>query len=112
MPNLQTIHFDFDKYDVRPSDAKSLDANARWLIDNPGYLLLIEGHCDDRGSNEYNLALGERRAKETMAYLAAQGVQSSRITIISYGEERPECTAREEACRASNRRADFLVKGR
>jgi peptidoglycan-associated lipoprotein len=109
--NLKDIFFDFDKYDVRPNDAKTLDTNAAWLKSNDN-LVLIEGHCDERGTNEYNLALGERRAKATMNYLVAQGVQASRITIISYGKERPTCTEHSEACWAQNRRAHFLVKAR
>jgi peptidoglycan-associated lipoprotein len=109
-PNLNDIHFDFDKYNIRAGDARMLDANAAWLKSNPGNLVLIEGHCDERGTNEYNLALGERRAKSTMNYLVAQGVQASRITIISYGKERPSCTEHNEACWAKNRRAHFLTK--
>jgi peptidoglycan-associated lipoprotein len=109
--NLKDIFFDFDKYDIRPNDAKTLDTNATWLKSNDN-LVLIEGHCDERGTNEYNLALGERRAKATMNYLVAQGVQASRITIISYGKERPTCTEHSEACWAQNRRAHFLVKAR
>ena len=107
-----TSFFDFDKYDIRPSDAKILDANAAWLKSNAEHLVLIEGHCDERGTNEYNLALGERRAKSTMNYLVSQGIQASRITIISYGEERPVCTEKTEECWAKNRRAHFLVKPR
>ena len=110
--DLKDIHFDFDKYDIRPSDAKTLDGNAGWLKSNPNHLVLIEGHCDERGTNEYNLALGERRAKSTMNYLVSQGVQASRITIISYGEERPVCNQKTEECWARNRRAHFLVKPR
>ena len=109
---LKDIHFDFDKYDVGADDAKVLDANASWLKSNANHLVLIEGHCDERGTNEYNLALGERRAKSAMNYLVSQGVQASRITIISYGEERPLCTEHNEACWAKNRRAHFLVKPR
>ncbi len=109
--NLKDVFFDFDKYDVRPGDAKILDTNAAWLKSNNN-LVLIEGHCDERGTNEYNLALGERRAKSTMNYLVAQGVQASRITIISYGEERPTCTEKTEECWTKNRRAHFLVKAR
>jgi len=109
---LADVFFDFDKYDIRPTDAKTLDANANWLKSNPNHLVLIEGHCDERGTNEYNLALGERRAKSTMNYLVSQGVQANRITIISYGEERPQCTEHNEACWAKNRRAHFLVKPR
>jgi len=109
---LNDIHFDFDKYDIRSADTKILDANAAWLKTNANHLVLIEGHCDQRGTNEYNLALGERRAKSTMNYLVSQGVQASRITIISYGEERPLCTEANETCWAKNRRAHFLVKPR
>ena len=110
--DLKDIHFDFDKYDIRPGDAKVLDTNAAWLKSNANQLVLIEGHCDERGTNEYNLALGERRAKSTMNYLVSQGVQASRITIISYGEERPTCSEKNEACWGKNRRSHFLVKPR
>ena len=109
--NLKDVFFDFDKYDIRPTDAKMLDTNAAWLKSNDN-LVLIEGHCDERGTNEYNLALGERRAKAAMNYLVGQGVQASRITIISYGKERPTCTEHSESCWAQNRRAHFLVKAR
>jgi peptidoglycan-associated lipoprotein len=112
VPELKDVFFDFDRYDIRPSDAQVLDANAAWLKQNASQLLLIEGHCDERGTNEYNLALGERRAKAAMNYLVAQGVQANRITIISYGEERPACREKSEACWAQNRRAHFLVKPR
>jgi len=107
---LRDIHFDFDKYNLRAADARILDGNARWMKANPTHLILIEGHADERGTNEYNLALGERRAKVTMNYLVAQGVQASRMTLISYGEERPLCTEKTEECWARNRRAHFLVK--
>ena len=110
--DLADVYFDFDKYDIRGTDAKTLDSNATWLKSNPNHLVLIEGHCDERGTNEYNLALGERRAKSTMNYLVSQGVQANRITIISYGEERPQCTEHTESCWAKNRRAHFLVKPR
>jgi peptidoglycan-associated lipoprotein len=109
--NLKDVFFDFDRYDIRAGDAKVLDTNAAWLKTNDS-LVLIEGHCDERGTNEYNLALGERRAKATMNYLVGQGVQANRITIISYGKERPTCTEHSEACWAKNRRAHFLVKAR
>ncbi len=109
---LRDIHFDFDKYGIRPEDAEILNASAAWMKDNPDYVMLIEGHCDERGTNDYNLALGERRAKATMTYLVAQGAQADRITLISYGKERPLCTEKKEECWAQNRRAHFLVKGR
>jgi peptidoglycan-associated lipoprotein len=108
--NVKDIFFDFDKYNIRPGDAKILDADAGWLKANPGQLVLIEGHCDERGTVEYNLVLGERRAKAAMNYLVAQGVQASRFTVISYGKERPFCTEHNEACWSQNRRAHFLVK--
>jgi len=110
-PNLKEIHFDFDKYNIRPEDAKILDGNAAWLKSNNN-LVLIEGHCDERGTAEYNLALGERRAKSAMNYLVAQGIHSSRIAILSYGEERPLCTTDNEHCWRQNRRSRFLVKPR
>ncbi len=93
-----------------PNDRRILDANAAWLKQNTNQLVLIEGHCDERGTNEYNLGLGERRARATMNYLVAQGIQASRITVVSYGEERPVCTEKNESCWAKNRRAAFLAK--
>jgi len=110
VPDLKDVHFDFDKYEIRPADARTLDANAAWLKSNASMLVLIEGHCDERGTNEYNIALGERRARATMNYLISQGVAQSRVSIISYGEERPVCTDHNEACWAKNRHAHFLVK--
>jgi len=110
--NLKDVFFDFDRYDIRADDAKILDGNATWLKSNANNLVLIEGHCDERGTNEYNLALGERRAKATMNYLVSQGIQANRITIISYGKERPVCSEKSESCWQKNRRAHFLVKAR
>ena len=110
IPELRDIHFDFDQYDIRRDDATTLEANAAWLKSNANHLLLIEGHCDERGTNEYNVALGERRAKAAMNYLVAQGVRATRITILSYGEERPLCSEHNETCWSQNRRAHFLVK--
>jgi peptidoglycan-associated lipoprotein len=107
---LKPIYFEFDRYDIRPNDRKVLDANAAWLKQNTNQLVLIEGHCDERGTNEYNLGLGERRARATMNYLVSQGIQASRITVVSYGEERPVCTEKNESCWAKNRRAAFLAK--
>ncbi len=109
---LNDIHFDFDRYDIRPDDARMLDANAQSLKANPGWLVLIEGHTDERGTVEYNLALGERRARASMNYLVAQGVRSNRISIISYGKERPTCGSSDESCWSQNRRAHFLIKKR
>jgi len=107
---LKDVYFDFDKYDIRPADTKILDAGAAWLKTNARGLLLIEGHTDERGTPEYNLALGERRAKAAMSYLTALGVQANRISIVSYGEEHGVCQDHSEGCWAKNRRAHFLVK--
>lgn len=107
---LRDIGFDFDKYEIRPGDAKILEANAAWMRANAKHLILIEGHCDQRGTDEYNLALGERRAKATMNHLVALGVRANRVTIVSYGEERPLCAEHNDACWDRNRRAHFLVK--
>jgi peptidoglycan-associated lipoprotein len=109
-PALKDVHFDFDKYELRPGDTKVLDANAGWLKANAGHLLLIEGHADERGTDAYNLALGERRAQAAMNYLIAQGIRAGRVTIVSYGEERPACKEHTEACWARNRRDHFLTK--
>jgi peptidoglycan-associated lipoprotein len=107
---LRDILFDFDKHAIRPDAARTLDASIAWLKANPSAQLLIEGHCDERGTNAYNLVLGERRAKAAQEYLVARGVAADRITIISYGEERPACAASTEACWAQNRRDHFLAK--
>ncbi|MBI3630469.1 MAG: peptidoglycan-associated lipoprotein Pal [Candidatus Rokubacteria bacterium] len=111
-PALADIHFDFDRYDIRSDDTRALDANLAWLRANPKALILIEGHCDERGTNEYNLALGDHRAESAMSYLVAHGIPASRITVISYGEERPLCQERSEQCWAENRRSHFLVRSR
>ena len=108
--SLRDVLFDFDRYDIRTGDKGTLDENAKWLKSNQSALLLIEGHADERGTNEYNLALGERRAKATRDYLVSVGIDAGRITVISYGEERPICTEKTEACWTKNRRAHFLVK--
>lgn len=109
--NLKDVFFDFDKSDIRSPDAKTLDAAAAYLKSN-SRLVLIEGHCDERGTAEYNIALGERRAKAAMNYLVAQGVDASRFSLVSYGEERPSCSEKAESCWTKNRRARFLSKPR
>ena len=109
---LKQIFFAFDKSDVRPDDAKTLTASAAYLKANPNQLVLIEGHCDERGTSEYNLALGERRAKAAMNFLVSSGIEASRITTISYGKERPVCTEKNEACWSKNRNDTFLTKDR
>jgi peptidoglycan-associated lipoprotein len=109
---VKPIYFDFDKYDIRPDDAKILDANAEWLKTNAEMLLLIEGHCDERGTAAYNLALGERRAQATRNYLISSGIAGERISIVGFGAERAACAEQTEACWSKNRRAISLVKPR
>ncbi len=106
---LRDIHFDFDMYDVRDEDKPVLRAIADWMVKNGSATLMIEGHCDERGTNEYNLGLGDRRAKAVKDYLVALGVSASRLQTVSYGEERPLCTESTEECWAKNRRAHFVV---
>ena len=103
------ILFDYDKYDVKDSyKAEMLKVSAHMTKDSSA-ILSIEGHCDDRGTNEYNLALGDRRAKSVKDYLVSLGVPSSRIEMISYGEERPVCSQQTDDCWAKNRRAHFVL---
>jgi peptidoglycan-associated lipoprotein len=109
-PALQDLLFDFDSYEIRRGAAGVLNRNVEWLKAHPSVKVLIEGHCDERGTTEYNLALGERRAKSTQNYLMVHGIQADRIAPISYGKERPLCTERAETCWAKNRRAHFLIK--
>jgi peptidoglycan-associated lipoprotein len=106
---LKDIHFDFDKYDVRPVDEAVLKENAAFLKNNPQMKIQIEGHCDERGTVEYNLALGERRASNTKKYLVFLGIPSERISTISYGKERPLDKGHHEEAWARNRRAHIVV---
>lgn len=106
---FKDIHFDYDKYDVREEDKPVLQNIANWLLKNTSAKLSIEGHCDERGTNEYNLALGDRRAKAARDYLIALGIASGRIEMLSYGEEMPFCKEQTEECWAKNRRAHFVV---
>jgi peptidoglycan-associated lipoprotein len=106
---FRDVLFDFDKYDIRPDAREILDSTAEWLNENKHINILIEGHCDERGTNEYNLALGDRRAKSTRDYLVSKGVAPLRIQTVSYGEERPLCTEHNEDCWQKNRRAHFVV---
>ncbi len=106
---FKDINFDFDKYNIQDAYKSELKSIAAWIRKNPGAKLSIEGHCDDRGTNEYNLALGDRRAKAVKDYLVSLGVPSSRVETISYGEEKPLCTEHTEDCWAKNRRAHFVV---
>ncbi len=106
---FQMIHFDFDKYNLRSDAIQALNANAQVLMDNPEVKIRIEGHCDERGTTEYNLALGEKRAQAAKDYLVKLGVASSRIEIITYGKERPIDPRANEEAWAKNRRDEFKV---
>lgn len=108
---LRVINFDFDKATLREDARRALDYNAEILRANPGWRIQIEGHCDERGTNEYNLALGERRAKAAKDYLVRLGIDAARISMISYGEERPVALGHDEESWARNRRAEFVRTG-
>ena len=110
--DLQEIYFTFDKSILTDESITALNRHADWAKKSASALILIEGHADERGTNEYNLALGERRAKAARDYLVSLGISSSRISQISYGEERPVCSESTETCWAKNRRDHFLVKMR
>lgn len=103
------IYFDYDRSEVRSDARPTLEKIAGWLRDNNGVQLMIEGHCDERGSNEYNLALGEQRALATRRYLAGLGLESERLHTVSYGEERPAVMGQDESAWSKNRRAHFLI---
>ncbi len=107
---LARIHFDFDQYVLTDDAKRILAANASLLRAAPALNILIEGHCDERGSDEYNLALGQKRALATKNYMVSLGVAAERLSIISYGEEMPLDPARSEDAFAQNRRAEFKVK--
>ena len=106
---LTPIHFAFDEYAIRPEYARILNENATWLKANERNLVLIEGHADERGTVEYNLALGERRAKAAYDYLVSLGVAPDRLKTVSYGKEVPLCQQSTEDCWARNRRDHFAV---
>jgi len=106
---LKDIHFDFDKYDIRPGDTEILKGNAALLMKYPTVKIQIEGHCDERGTNEYNLALGERRANSAKKYLISFGLPADRISTISYGEEKPLDPAHNEDAWRKNRRDHFII---
>ncbi len=109
---LKDIHFNFDKYDIRPEDAALLKENAALLKKFSNVKIQIEGHCDSRGTVEYNLALGERRANRTKDYLVSLGVSTARISTISYGKERPLDPGQNEEAWAKNRRAHTVISAK
>ncbi|MDG2534644.1 peptidoglycan-associated lipoprotein Pal [Sphingomonas sp. HITSZ_GF] len=104
-----TIHFAFDQYDIDPEARAILDSQAQWLSSHPNTRITIEGHCDERGTREYNLGLGDRRANAAKNYLASRGISPTRITTISYGKERPIALGSDDASWAQNRRAVTIV---
>jgi len=106
---LADIHFDYNESTIRSQDGEVLKANADWLTKHPGSRVQIEGHCDDRGSEEYNIALGARRAQAAKDYLATLGVSGERMSTISYGKELPLCSEETDDCWAQNRRDHFAV---
>ena len=103
------INFDYDRADIRSGDARSLDYKVAILLANPNVRLRISGHCDERGSDEYNLALGNRRANSAKQYLTSHGIDGGRIETVSFGEERPMAQGHDEASWAQNRRAEFEI---
>jgi peptidoglycan-associated lipoprotein len=110
---LKDVYFDFDRYDLSADARATLRANADWLKGNPSTRVEIEGHCDERGTNEYNLALGAKRAQAAREFLSTLGISADRLSTISYGEEIPVCKEPNESCWKQNRRARFvIVQGR
>lgn len=104
---LTSVYFDFDRYEIRSDAAAALRNNARLLADEPERRVMVEGHCDERGTDEYNIALGEKRAMAVKKYLSDLGVSPGRISVISYGSEKPACFGHNEQCWQANRRAQF-----
>ena len=107
---LEAVYFDFDKYVILPEGREALKRNAEWLQKNAGAKVVVEGNCDERGTNEYNMALGQRRADSAAKYLMDLGIAKDRVSTVSYGEEKPLCKEANEACWSKNRRGDFVVK--
>ena len=107
---LEAVYFDFDKYLIKPEGREAIKRNAEWLQKNPGKKIVVEGNCDERGTNEYNMALGQRRADAAAKYLMDLGIVKDRVGTVSYGEEKPICRDANEACWSKNRRGDFIVK--
>jgi len=106
---FKDIYFDYDEYQIQPNARPVLEEVSSWLLKNSSVKISVEGNCDERGTNEYNLALGDKRAKSVRDYLTALGIAPSRIQTISYGEEKPVCTENAEQCWAKNRRVHFVV---
>jgi peptidoglycan-associated lipoprotein len=108
--SLEDVFFDFDKFSIKDEYKGVLSRNGEILMANPNKRVLVQGHCDERGTNEYNMALGEKRAKAVVDFYTSYGIAASRITWISYGEEKPFATGSNEAAWAQNRRAHMIVQ--
>jgi len=111
-PSLKDILFEYDQADIRADMVAILQGNANWMKANPNARVTIQGHCDERGSEEYNLGLGDRRANAVKEYLLSQGIPASRLSTVSYGEDMPSCREQSEDCFARNRRAHLLAESR
>src|SRR2546421_572117 len=109
--NIKDAYFDYDSYEVRPSDAATLQADAQFLNQHPNWKILIEGHCDERGSTEYNMALGDSRSQSAKQALISAGVAANRLTTTSFGKEKPFCTESNEQCWQQNRRGHLVLAG-
>jgi len=110
-PPLKDAFFDFDKSNIRDDQKAALNEDVTWLKANGQAKVTVEGHCDERGTNEYNLALGERRAKAVKDYMVAAGIPADRVATISYGKERPFVLGHDESAWKWNRRGHFAVTG-
>jgi len=108
--DLQVVHFGYDSFQLDDAARAALDANAKLLRDNPGLSVSVDGHCDERGTVEYNQALGQKRAEAVQQYLSDQGIPSTRFRVISYGKERPVDEGHDEAAWARNRRVEFTPR--
>ena len=108
--NIKDIYFDYDKYDLRPDQVATVQADAQWLSQHPNVKFTVEGHCDERGSTEYNIALGDNRAQAVKNALTQAGIAADRVRTISFGKEKPFCTESTEECWQQNRRGHFVYQ--